>query len=324
VDIPVEGGEVTSGLFQTRMPVGTYTAKIFSRGYRSFILQFSVKSDSTQSVHMIKLPPLLLVDDDQGKNYETYYKASLIQNGVDFDTVGSIGSEELMGYETVLWFTGDDSTNTVVNDSEQTMLTAYVESGGRLIISGQDLGYGIKFRSFYRRVLGAHYLMDASVIKKIEGQGLEFELDGEDSAGNQKYPEVFKISKSAKDTASVLFNYAGKNYQGQQLPAGIINSYGEGKTIYLGFGFEGVNGQRLRNAVMKVLLDNAKMSTTDKLRRIAWAYRNDRELYPVLINLFVLSVTNQAEVRRYLATAKTKQPFRTVLSDLKDLEQSEK
>jgi len=321
VDIPVEGGAVINGLFQTRMPVGTYTAKIFSRGYRSFILQFDVKSDSTQAVHMIKLPPLLLVDDDQGKNYETYYKASLIQNGVDFDAVGSIGSEELMGYETVLWFTGDDSSSSVLNDKEQKMLTKYVESGGRLITSGQDLGYGIKFHRFYSKVLGAHYLADTSPVKKIKGQGIEFELDGEDSAGNQKYPEVFRISNSAKDTASALFNYDRETDQGTFLPAGIINSYGEGKAIYLGFGFEGISGYQKRNAVMKALLDNVKTNAVDKLKRIAWAYENDRELYPVLVNLFVLKETNQAEVRRYLSQTKTKQAFRTVLNDLKELEE---
>ena len=69
-----------------------------------------------------------------------------------------------MGYANVIWFTGSASSDTLSN-AEQAALKAYLNSGGRLILSGQDIGYNIKNTSFYKDVLGVNYVSDTSKLR---------------------------------------------------------------------------------------------------------------------------------------------------------------
>jgi subtilisin family serine protease len=312
-DSPLRGGSSESGLIQLSIPAGSYQGLAKVTGYRPHSFDFSVSSNAVLGIEMEKLPDVLLVDDDKGRSFETYYELALAQNDISYDLV-EYGAEDVMGYETVIWFTGDDHAANMIKEREQAMLTTYIESGGRLIVSGQDMGYGMNQLDFYQEVLGANYLEDVSKVKTIAGQGLRFQLDGEDSAKNQKWPDVFEINAKAQDTASVLLRYDGQG------PAIILNTYGDGASIYLGFGFEGVTGGQIRSLLMKTLLDALKMDTSDRLRRMAWAYQNDPVLYRVLVDQFSLSTENVKDVREFLATVRLKSPYRAVLNSLRDFE----
>ena len=93
--------------------------------------------------------PVLLVDDDAGGAYEAYYESALTALGIAYDkwtelTDGTVTSGELAKYlgpnRAVIWETGADYSQTLTTD-EQTVLADFLDGGGRLFITGQDLGY---------------------------------------------------------------------------------------------------------------------------------------------------------------------------------------
>lgn len=108
---------------------------------------------------------LLLVNDALASNdYETYYTACLDTNGVIYgswdnriDNVLPI----LHNFTTLIWFTGDDSLNTL-NQSDRDSLSAFLDRGGNLLLSSKNLGQNLggKVNSdtavFYHDYLKAH------------------------------------------------------------------------------------------------------------------------------------------------------------------------
>ena len=90
---------------------------------------------------------ILLVDDDAGSNYETYFTEALNANGYAYDVwdvnaSGSPGAGDLMNYRVVIWTTGDDYSNTLTS-TDQSNLMSYLDNGGRLYLSSQDLLWDI-------------------------------------------------------------------------------------------------------------------------------------------------------------------------------------
>lgn len=308
VGVPVEGGNTTDGSLSVDLPGGAYSLLVKSRGYQAKSVNINVTDNQSFDLVMDALPPYVLVDDDKGKDFEKYYKAALDAAGVEYDVKNdTLSADDLMGYANVIWFTGSTSSDTLSGD-EQTALQNYLASGGRLILSGQDIGYNIKGTSFYQEVLGVIYEADTSKVKTVSGQGLEFSLDGGDSANNQKYPDVIKLNG-----AETLFSYTGKG------PAGTINTHGDGKVAYLAFGFEGIDGSDNRNATMGVLLNSVKASNAELLNRIQWAFENNREVHAVLVQNFEVTQDNKGEIETYLNESSNKTAFRQIMSKLQQL-----
>jgi subtilisin family serine protease len=312
VGVPIEGGSTNGGSLDVTLPGGDYTLKAKSVGYQTKTQNISVTVDATISIEMQDLPPYLVVAHAHGgnKTYETYYADSLQALGLGYDLVDIVTEDQIMGYQNVIWFTGSNSSAGIVNGLEQDWLKDYVNSGGRLFVSGQDFCYRLK-GPFCEDFMGAKYISDTSKVKEVVGQGLEFKLYGGSSANNQKWPDVVKISNSAAETAKAMFTYKGKG------PAGILNRYGAGKVFYLAFGFEGIDSTDNRNSVMEFVTNTLKSSVRDHLNRIDWAYRNDRRLYYLLLNGFDLTEGNRDEVHMDLIGRSHKAPFRALMGQLK-------
>jgi len=191
-------------------------------------------------------PIILLVDDDNGMNYEQYFFESLYFAKAYAGTwdVASRGCPtNLQDYAAVIWFTGDDRT-TSLTPEEQQVLADYLDNGGRLFITGQNIGYDlvadgtVADSTFYANYLHAKYISDSTdtyIVYFVPGNpisnGLFFYLGG---AGNQTAPSVI----DAIDGASLIFKWV-PGYTGAGL-------YYEDPTahyriVYLAFGFEGLD-----------------------------------------------------------------------------------
>ena len=105
---------------------------------------------------------------------------ALAKAGVFFD--GAVNEAVMEGwvqldqYDGVDWYLGRESThNEVLNAKEISILRKYLDGGGRLIISGSELGYALDHkrqnRSFYQNYLKAHFLGDDSKDQRISGRG---------------------------------------------------------------------------------------------------------------------------------------------------------
>ncbi len=111
-------------------------------------------------------PRLLVVDDDDGTNYERFYTAACDSNGVLYSvhSVASSGSpppETLIRYPVVLWFTGDAKINTLT-PTDQTNLAGYLNNGGKLILSSQNVAWELNGTQFLSDYLHAEFVDDST------------------------------------------------------------------------------------------------------------------------------------------------------------------
>ena len=195
---------------------------------------------------------VLLVDDDEVDNYETYYQDALMASGYLYQywnrgTQGCPPAATMSQYNAVVWFTGDDSSTTLVTE-DITTLTAYLNGGGRLFLTGQDIGYDIHTDNFYANYLHATYLVDDTGVYTLLGQtgdpigdGMTIVISAGDGANNQNYPSGIQSIAPATE----VFYYQGTSYSGC-----IRVDTGTYKVVYFAFGFEAINTMGDRTEVM--------------------------------------------------------------------------
>ena len=112
--------------------VATLTLNIVGSGY-----------DTTSSFDIqVGLEPVLLVDDDNGYTYETYYQNALTAAGYGYyywnvKTKGSPAVSDLIKRDVVVWFTSIERDLTLTGLDERN-LTSYLNQGGTLFLSSQD------------------------------------------------------------------------------------------------------------------------------------------------------------------------------------------
>ncbi|MBT7311240.1 Omp28-related outer membrane protein [bacterium] len=205
--------------------------------------------------------PVLVVDADGGYNYETYHQTAL--NNSDFGhqtwdraTLGALDATSYSHYQAVVWIAGLQYPTLVEND--RNALAGYLDGGGKMFINGQDIGWDLCYTgssnyspeavAWYENYLGADYVADDVASATLNGvvgdpiaDGLSLTITGGDGASNQTYPSrVAPINGS-----STIFQY----HNGQD--AAVKKATYVYRTVYLAFGFEGINNQTARNAVMQ-------------------------------------------------------------------------
>ncbi|MFZ3137891.1 MAG: S8 family serine peptidase [Thermodesulfovibrionales bacterium] len=141
---------------------------------------------------------ILLIDDDGGDFYETYYAQALQTLGFAFDIqtvplipLNSDGPDisKLNQYKLIIWFTGRQFGNTLTS-VDQLNLQTYLNNAGRLFITGQDIGYDIVTvqglggqGSFYQNYLHALYVTDDALGNIYTGQNTFINLSADISSG---------------------------------------------------------------------------------------------------------------------------------------------
>jgi|GEM_PF-390578 len=111
-------------------------------------------------------PRLLIVDDDDGSDFEKYYTAACDSNFVLYDVYsvqasGSPSADTLRHYPVVAWFTGNATTNTLTA-TDQTNLASYLDNGGNLFIAGQNIAQDIAADAFLGNYLHASFVDDST------------------------------------------------------------------------------------------------------------------------------------------------------------------
>jgi hypothetical protein len=106
---------------------------------------------------------------------------------------GAVPLSEMQKADIVIWATGEQYQNTITA-SDQNTLRQYLAAGGRLLVTGQDIGYDIGESDFYRSVLKTRLVADSSGTPKFVTRGpfgnTAYTLNASGSAGNQFYPDV--------------------------------------------------------------------------------------------------------------------------------------
>ncbi|QFP78415.1 S8 family serine peptidase [Deinococcus sp. AJ005] len=147
-------------------------------------------------------PRVLLVDDDMGVGADVTgalrdaLKSNAVSGGAFVWNVQSQGApplSEMQKADIVIWASGEQYQNTITA-ADQNTLRQYLSGGGRLLVTGQDIGYDIGESDFYRSVLKTRFVADSSGIAKFVTSGAfgntAFTLNAAGSAQNQVYPDV--------------------------------------------------------------------------------------------------------------------------------------
>ena len=211
---------------------------------------------------------ILLVDDDQNNNpnwgnpkpYNEYYQEALDALGHSYDVwntyyYGSPDYALLSNYLTglVLWETGNDYISTLTTE-DQKALSAYLDAGGNLFISGQLISYDLdwdgsgKDKIFYNDYLHAKMggWLELFTLNGVSGDpitdGININISEGDGANNQGFASEISVLNSAIP----IFIYPEPS-----LGTGALRiDTGTYKLVYFAFGFEAINSSTDRNKVM--------------------------------------------------------------------------
>jgi len=194
---------------------------------------------------------VLLVDNDMGYmspfEYIDFYEEALTETFYSYDIWDMHEMNQwcpspslMLEYDAVVWFTG---TNTwcCVDLVSQANLTTYLNNGGRLFITGRDIGYDLGWNEFYGDILHAQYHEDdagreiSGESGDIIGGGLYFSLC--DIIGGPADWNILADGISPINGAVSCFNYIdGTPYYG-----GLRIEVMDARLIYLSFGFENID-----------------------------------------------------------------------------------
>jgi hypothetical protein len=225
----------------------------------------NVDRNQRQDFALEPTPCLLVVDDDfdkDGMSYDdqAYYTRTLESLNVSYDVwpvpddANGPPLDKLRQYRGVIWLTGRDWDYTLTA-ADQAALSAYLDGGGRLFISGQDIGYDIGraatgIAPFYRDYLHASYVLDDSGSRELAGasflSGLTVTIEGGDGANNQVDPSEITV---VEDGVGV-FRYTDDSNWGATAFAN--ETY---RVVYFAFGFEGINTAADRQKVLAYVLN---------------------------------------------------------------------
>jgi len=177
---------------------------------------------------------------------------------------------KLTDYQIVDWILGEEGTATSsFNDIEQSLIQEFLMDGGKLFVSGSEVGYDLSDKGdtndklFYEKFLRANYISDAAGGRQtnynaygvqgtlFDGVNLSFD-DGTQGSYDVDWPDGIKpISNEEINLKFEGVDYdssggAGISYRGR-----FGSSPLSGGLVYLTIGFESIYPENKRNIIMK-------------------------------------------------------------------------
>lgn len=202
---------------------------------------------------------------------------ALAANGLTFDCATNeaveSGTIDLRNYGMVDWILGEEgSGSSTLTSAEQEKIKSYLEAGGRLFISGSEIGYDLvaqgnaSDQAFYSQYLKAQYVSDAAGghqgVYSLDGTGILADMTSIsfDNGTHGTYDVDWPDGILPTDGADVCATYSGvdENANGA---AGIVytGTFGSSNTeaalVYMAVGFETLYPEDMRTAVMHSILD---------------------------------------------------------------------
>jgi hypothetical protein len=208
---------------------------------------------------------VLTVDADGGSGYETYFMDAITAAGrttADWTRsyMGTLTATEMANFTAVVWLVGTNGLG--LGDDDRSSLKDYVYNDGNLFLSGQDLAkdfcspgsplYTEESHAWFQDLLGVDFEADHANTSTVAGvtgdpvsDGMSFAINGGDGANNNASPDAIV----ALSNGAISLEYSSDP------TAGVRGAYGDGRTFFAAFGFEGVSSAISRNDLMTAILD---------------------------------------------------------------------
>jgi len=197
----------------------------------------------------------LLVDDDGARTYESYYKSALDHYGYkygvwDHDAFGTPPADIMAGFDAVVWTHGRVCPS--LDAADRAALATYLDDGGKLFISGENLSWELDNQDFgrdwFRTYLHASYFANNTndyTLDGVEGDpisdGLAVTIQGAGGANNQTSPDDIRALDAS---ATVCWTYAANKNAGVRIDTGVY------RAVYFAFGFEAITDASIRQGLM--------------------------------------------------------------------------
>lgn len=224
-------------------------------------VDFSVGS-STQSVEVplgIQPSVLLVADFEESGGTELDFSNDFInalsENKIAFDYIHHLNNEikpELLNkYSTVIW--GCEWVFPSVDSSDRVALKSFLDNGGSLFISGQDVGWDLNESEdnadieFYENYLKTRYVSDDAEVNSIFGvpddpitDKMNIDFFQRYRADDEQFPDILEPLEGGTST----LNYAnGKS--------GAVKYDGDYRIVNFGFGgFESITDPQVKSVLM--------------------------------------------------------------------------
>ncbi len=152
---------------------------------------------------------------------------------------------DLSVYDIVVWFLGDESTvQETFSSTEQQAVKAYLEQGGKLFVSGSEVGWDLfgqgsaQDKDFFKNYLKASFFGDGSVgLSPATGLPDTDFTDLEIDFG-VVYPEDFPDEIEAIEGATNILAYSGGTFAGIAYTGTFGSSTVPAKLVYFAFPLE--------------------------------------------------------------------------------------
>lgn len=217
------------------------------------------------------LADVLLVRDEVSTYLtQDWYLESLDSLGYetqfyDLEIHGELTQGFINHFPVLIWFTGSDAENTI-SEINQTLLAGYLDNGGKLFMSGQNISDELAGSDFLSNYLHVEHLEDNIVsffIKGVAsdpiGNGQQYQLNSGDALANQSSNSVV----GPLDGGIVAFNYFPTTTKG----AAIRYENDTYKTVFFAFGYEGIRGFNNRLEILsRILNDYFQVIVGDKVQ----------------------------------------------------------
>lgn len=186
----------------------------------------------------------------------------------------------------------DSSDQQQLSSDEVTALGGYLKTGGRLVLSGQDLAFSLRDTPFLKESCKIGFVQDDTNVHVISGttgsfKGQTYQIFGGDGANNQKWPDeidplsgaqvIMKFDSAARDMANDR-DMTGPDLKPSSPSRGIKSSgaaalqVNDGyRLMFFSFGIEAINDQGQRNAVLKAISAYMTPSLDAQVRDLAGA-----------------------------------------------------
>ncbi len=207
-----------------------------------------VTPDSISTVNIVTGPAdLLIVNRDNEERYAEYYTSCLDSLGMTYKLwaplsqgIFPVSRITEFNNDVIIWYTGRAVTNTVT-PAEQDSLMQFMNSGGLLLLSGQNIGEEISASPFYTDWLHAQLVNDSI-------HSLRCYPDTLDSLG-QYLTKIFTVGSAPSQFSRDEISSDGNAHEFlfydtllTQCAAVWYNSFFPGyRVIYCAFGLEAIN-----------------------------------------------------------------------------------
>lgn len=280
-------------------PVDYYSIRAVPRtGYRQGYasgVQVTGGMVTTQDFALASAPTILLVDADYWAGFSqiSYYQNDLNQLLYTYDTrtvfsytVDIPSTVFLQKYDVVVWHQPMASPGYV---GAWPSLGGYLDGGGRLLITGQDIGYWdvqrAKDAMGYQTYLHATYNKDDVGSRAVAGvtgglySGITMTLNTADSAGNQQFPDDISPRDPA---ATTVISFTGTITPNS--PAGLKIETPAYRAVYMAFGLEGAGPAAQRQETLNRTINWLTLPALTKSVDKALAAPGDTITYTLRLN----------------------------------------